>query len=105
MDRLQIGVEDEVAFREKAGHFRHLGSVVIDDKADGRGGNQQSGQNQQFAMLEHVPTSIDYVTFLCCTVAARAKFLLEYLLERYHAGYVSPDKALAHGVARRLPLC
>src|ERR1700759_1928284 len=28
-------------------------------------------------------------------VAGKAKFLLEYLLERYHAGYVSPDKALA----------
>jgi hypothetical protein len=34
-----------------------------------------------------------YVTFLSCALAVRAKLLLEYLLERYHAGYVSPDKA------------
>jgi hypothetical protein len=40
MDRLQIGIEDKVAFREKAGHFRHLSAVVIDDEAHGRGGKQ-----------------------------------------------------------------
>jgi hypothetical protein len=56
-------------------------------------------------MLEHEAFSIDYVRFFCGAVATRAKVLLEYLLERHHAGYVSPDKAMVQDVARGLPLC
>ena len=56
-------------------------------------------------MLKHEGTSIDEPDFFHGAVAAGAKVLLKYLLERYHAGYVSPDKAMVQDVARGLPLC
>jgi len=42
------------------------------------------------------------LTFFRCAMAAGAKVLLEYLLERYHAGYVSPDKALGKRCCTRI---
>jgi len=35
----------------------------------------------------------------------KGKVLGKMLSDWYHAGYVSPDKALAQDVARGLPLC
>ncbi len=40
MDRLQIGIQDEIAFREQACGLRNFCAVVIDNKSHGRSGNQ-----------------------------------------------------------------
>ena len=45
------------------------------------------------------------VNFFASAGGSKGGSIVRIIEERYHAGYVSPDKALGHGVARGLPLC
>ena len=40
MDRFQVGVKDQVAFRQEPGRFRQLGGAMIEDKSAAGDGKQ-----------------------------------------------------------------